>query len=162
MEIKKIQQQIRLLVLFFIAGLLFAGITAIPLQAELKWMIKNEAYFPEWMDIWVLNVYNGIAATDAQYPFILYGVDWLAYAHIIIAILFIGVLRDPVRNIWIVDWAIISCIIIFPVAFIFGPIREIPFKHQLIDCSFGVIGILVLYFTRKKILLLEKLTTAEK
>ena len=107
-------------------------------------------------------VLEGLTATEKQYPFIIYGIDWLAYAHIVIALLFIGVYKDPIKNIWIIEWAMWSCVIIFPVAFIFGPIRNIPFEHQLIDCSFGVIGLLVLYFTRKKIKQLERLPIGRK
>ena len=32
----------------------------------------------------------------------LYAHDWLAFAHICLAILFAGAIRDPVRNVWIV------------------------------------------------------------
>jgi len=162
MQSKILLRQIRILILFFMFGLLFAGITAIPLLAELKWLIAHEQYFPDWLNGWIKNVYTGLSATNAAYPYIIYGIDWLAYAHVIIAILFIGVYRDPIKNIWIIEWAMWSCAIIFPVAFIFGPIRGIPFFHQIIDCSFGIIGILVLYFTRKKILRLQALTNAEK
>jgi len=143
-------------------GLLFAGITAIPLLAELKWLMTFEDNLPAWLNDWIKNVYTGLSETEKLYPYILYGIDWLAYAHVIIAILFIGVFKDPIKNIWIVEWAIWSSIIIFPVAFIFGPIRDIPLKHQLIDCSFGVIGIVVLYITRSKILLLDQHLRAEK
>jgi len=110
-------------------GLLFAGITAIPLLAELKWLMTFEDNLPAWLNDWIKNVYTGLSETEKLYPYILYGIDWLAYAHVIIAILFIGVFKDPIKNIWIVEWAIWSCIIIFPVAFIFGPIRDIPLKH---------------------------------
>jgi len=37
------------------------------------------------------------------YPFIAYGTDWLAFAHFVIAIAFIGPWRDPVRNVWVVE-----------------------------------------------------------
>lgn len=35
--------------------------------------------------------------------------------------------------------------IVLPMAFVFGPIRGIPFFWRLIDCGFGVLGILPLY-----------------
>ena len=162
MEAKKVLRQIRMLILFFMFGLLFAGITAIPLISELTWLLAHDNKFPSWMVIWMQGVLEGLTATEKQYPFIIYGIDWLAYAHIVIAILFIGVHKDPIKNIWIIEWAMWSCVIIFPVAFIFGPIRNIPFEHQLIDCSFGVIGLLVLYFTRKKIKQLEHLPIGRK
>jgi hypothetical protein len=39
----------------------------------------------------------------------------------------------------------IACVAIIPLAFICGPIRQIPFYWRLIDCSFGVFGIIPLY-----------------
>jgi hypothetical protein len=105
---------------------------------------------------WLDEVYTGIHNTNLSYPFILYGTDWLAFAHIIIAILFIGPLRDPVKNIWVIEWGMICCVMVFPLAFIAGPVRNIPFFHQLIDCSFGVIGIIPLYIVRRKILQLSR------
>jgi hypothetical protein len=47
---------------------------------------------------------------------------------------------------------------IFPLAFICGPIRHIPFYWQLIDCSFGIIGIIPLFFCYRWIKQLEILT----
>jgi len=49
-----------------------------------------------------------------------------------------------------------ACIMVIPLAFIAGPIRQIPFFWQLIDCSFGVLGIIPLY-TCYKIKKLEEL-----
>jgi len=82
---------------------------------------------------------------------------WLAFAHIVIAIAFVGVLTKPVRNIWIVHFGMIACIAILPLAFICGSIRQIPFYWQLIDCSFGVFGIIPLYILHRYIKKLEKL-----
>jgi hypothetical protein len=84
-----------------------------------------------------------------------YGYDWLAFAHIVIAMAFIGPLKDPVRNKWIIDWAILACIAVIPLAFIAGPIRQIPFFHILIDCSFGVIGLVPLFVCKSWIKKLE-------
>jgi hypothetical protein len=72
-------------------------------------------------------------------------------------LIFVGPLRDPVRNKWVIDWAIISCLLVFPLAFMAGPVRGIPFFHILIDCSFGAIGIVPLLIVRKKIKKLELL-----
>ncbi|SCF41963.1 hypothetical protein [Micromonospora mirobrigensis] len=33
----------------------------------------------------------------------LYGTDWLAFAHLVLAVAFWGPLRDPVRNVWVVQ-----------------------------------------------------------
>ena len=57
---------------------------------------------------------------NAQYPFLLYGYDWLAFAHFVLAILFIGPYRDPVKNIWIIEFGLIACILVIPFALVAG------------------------------------------
>jgi hypothetical protein len=52
----------------------------------------------------------------------------------------------------------IACVAIIPLAFICGSIRQIPLYWRLIDCSFGVFGIIPLYLCRKWIKELEKET----
>ncbi len=150
-------KSIRIWLSLFIIGLVLSGITAFPLEWELG--ILNDTFgvgsptekiFPS-MSSWITQVHHGLAQTYAQYPFIAYGTDWLAFAHIIIAILFIGPLMDPVKNIWVIDFGIISCLLIFPLACICGSIRGIPYFWQIIDCSFGVFGIIPLLIVRAKI-----------
>ncbi len=80
---------------------------------------------------------------------ILYGTDWLAFAHIMIAVAFLGPLRDPVKNIWVVAFGMIACVLIVPTALIFGLVRGIPLLWQVLDCSFGVLGIVPLYIVRR-------------
>lgn len=152
-----LKKQIRNWLLFFIVGIALSGITAFPIESELLWLNNNKNLFPDSISDWIQQVYNAIHQTNSSFPFIAYGTDWLAFAHIIIAILFIGPLLDPIKNKWIIEWGMICCILVIPLAFIAGPIRGIPFFHQLIDCSFGVIGIIPLAIVRNKILLFEKL-----
>lgn len=40
-----------------------------------------------------------------------------------IAIAFIGPLRDPVRNIWIIQWGMIACVLVIPLALLAGAAR---------------------------------------
>jgi hypothetical protein len=94
-------------------------------------------------------VYAGILDTHTRYPFMLYGTDWLAFGHFAIAIAFIGPMRDPLRNIWVIDFGIIACLLIIPYAFVFGGIRGIPIWWRLIDCSFGVFGVVPLLLARR-------------
>ena len=68
MEAKKVLRQIRMLILFFMFGLLFAGITAIPLISELTWLLAHDNMFPSWMVIWMQGVLEGLTATEKQYP----------------------------------------------------------------------------------------------
>jgi hypothetical protein len=86
-----------------------------------------------------------------------YGTDWLAFAHVVIAIAFIGPFKDPVKNRWVIEFGIIACILIVPWVFVFAGIRELPFFWKLIDWSFGILGIIPLWLARKYTLLLEQI-----
>ena len=124
-------QLIRALLLFFIVTLLFSGLTAIPVESELSFLIrffKMGSFMHEWL-FQILVAYRDV---QAKYPFLLYGYDWLAFAHIVLAILFIGPYRNPVRNIWVIEFGMIACILILPMAFIAGPHRGIPIAWMLI------------------------------
>ena len=159
----KLFTQIRILTVLFIIVLVLSGITIFPLQAELRFILDVH-FFEDGSTIqqWLLKVLTGLDDIHKKYPFIFYGFDWLAFAHIVIAILFIGVYQHPVRNRWIVQWAIITCICILPLAFIAGSIRGIPFFHILIDCSFGIIGLIPLFIIQSKINKLKRYRTREK
>jgi hypothetical protein len=87
-----------------------------------------------------------------------YGTDWLAFAHLVIAVAFIGPLKDPVRNIWVIQFGMYACLMVIPLALLCGPIRQIPFYWRIIDCSFGVLGIIPLFICYKYILKLEQLS----
>lgn len=150
-----LRRRIRLLLWFFIIALLLSGLTAFPIKAEVDLLQKvvgegsaTESWWPP-LARWITFVHRGITEASRAYPFLFYGTDWLAFALIVIAIAFIGPLRDPVRNIWIIEFGMIACVLVIPLALICGPIRGIPFFWRLIDCSFGVFGIIPLYFARK-------------
>lgn len=153
-----LEKQVYILIWIFIISLILSGITAFPIEFELRianvWMEKLgwSNAFSDWMRI----TYQGILETNSEYPFISYGTDWLAFAHLVIAVAFIGPVRDPVKNVWVVEFGIISCLAVFPFALICGSIRGIPFYWQLIDCSFGFFGGLLLWICRIKIRQIEK------
>jgi len=154
---QKQRKAIRYWLFIFIICLILSGLTASPLDTELQWLLgiwpfhTNTALYH-----WVQRTYSALRDSNKQYPFLAYGYDWLAFAHIVIAIAFIGPLRDPVRNIWVIQFGMLACIGVFPLALIAGPVRGIPLYWQLIDCSFGVIGLIPLAICYKKIRLLEK------
>lgn len=148
--------KIRLLILFFMVALILSGATAFPVESELQWLLSHPSLVPSFAKSWLQNVYDALKETNTKYPMLAYGYDWLAFAHIVIAMMFIGPLRDPVRNVWVIDWAMLACIAVFPLAFIAGPVRQIPMFHILIDCSFGVIGLIPLWICKKWIKQLEK------
>lgn len=156
-----LRRQIRGWIIVFIICIALSGITAFPLETELKWL-SDTITTPACMAEWVQSVYAGVSDANMRYPFLSYGTDWLAFAHLIIALLFIGVLRDPVKNIWIIEWVMICCVLVLPLALIAGPVRHIPFFHQVIDCSFGIIGIIPLAIVRRKIYRLKSLVSNPK
>jgi hypothetical protein len=157
-------RRIRVYLGIVIFGLFISGVTAIPLvtEADLLHRIVNKySIFPREIREWAQAVYAGILDTNARYPFMLYGTDWLAFGHFAIAIAFIGPMRDPVRNIWVIDFGIIVCLLILPYAFIFGAVRGIPIWWRLIDCAFGVFGVLPLLLARRATKQLAKLQSSE-
>ncbi|MFE9768508.1 hypothetical protein ACFYPC_29010 [Streptomyces sp. NPDC005808] len=154
---------IRAWLVLFVVCLVLSGATAFPLVHELRWTedvlraLSVPEHLPGLMD-WIERVRRGLDAADAEYPFVLYGTDWLAFAHLVIAVAFYGPYRDPVRNIWVIEFGMIACAGIIPLALICGPIRGIPFWWTVIDMSFGIFGVLPLYWVRRKIKRLETLT----
>jgi hypothetical protein len=152
----QLEKQIKILIVFFMVALAISGITAFALETELSWLIKQ---LPPETDLffWINKVYLALQDMNQRYPFLAYGYDWLAFAHLVIAVAFVGPLKDPVRNIWIIEFGMIACLMIFPLALIAGWVRQIPFYWQLIDCSFGVIGLLPLKICYNKIKQLEKI-----
>jgi hypothetical protein len=151
-----LRRRIRLLTWLFIGGLLFSGATAIPLQWELDTAGKipglsdsiagpNKAGLPRWIG----HVRDAWRDTNTKYPFVAYGTDWLAFGHFVIALAFVGALRDPVRNIWLFQFGMIACVLLVPYAFVFGGLRGIPIPWRLIDCSFGVFGFIPLWFCHR-------------
>lgn len=150
-EIKSIRKWI----IFFIVALIISGITAFALESELHWLLNILPKDSIGLYHWINKVYEALKDINVRYPFLAYGYDWLAFAHLVIAIAFIGPYVDPVRNIWIIQFGRIACIMIFPLAFIAGSVRQIPFYWQLIDCSFGIIGLFPLTICYLKIKKLE-------
>jgi len=154
-----LRRRIKLLTWFFIVGLVISGATAIPLVSELSWLIKltgaqqlvetpTSSNAPAWA-IWLVQVQKTLQETSNTDPILFYGTDWLAFGHFVIAIAFIGALRDPVRNRWLFDFGLIACVLVIPFALGFGALRGIPIWWRLIDCSFGVFGFIPLWFCRK-------------
>lgn len=152
---QQLLKRIQIYIWIIIIGLFISGVTAFPIETELAYFHKHIDVFPVWMQSWLNTIYNAIKHTNAQYPYLSYGTDWLAFAHVVLAILFIGPLKDPVKNVWVIQFGMIACVLIFPLAFIAGSIRGIPFFWQLIDCSFGLIGIVPLWLAYRNVQKLE-------
>jgi hypothetical protein len=140
-------RHIRIWLGVFMVGLVLSGLTAFPLLTEARWLVPT--LHQAWtkpvaqslgLPAWVERVNAALAATDSRYPFLAYGTDWLAFAHLAIAVAFIGPYVDPVRNKWVITFGLIACAGVIPLALIAGQVRGIPVAWRLVDCSFGVLG----------------------
>jgi hypothetical protein len=162
----------RLTMVFFIVGLLLSGITAFPLLAEMKllasWLGLSNVTSPigyTGLEFWILTVKLGLEDMYSRYPWIAYGTDWLAFGHITIALFFIAPLFKPAGSQSTIYAGIAACILVIPLALICGSIREIPFYWRLIDCSFGIIGVIPLLYCLYLLRFIQatgpKLTTSE-
>ena len=163
----QMEKRIKWALWLFVVGLVLSGLSVFPLVAEVDWlnhwMGGNTAFgtqFPE-LGQWVTQVNRALVYTNQEYPFIFYGTDWLGFAHLMIAVVFIGPLRDPVRNVWVIEFGMIACVLVVPFAFLCAPWREIPIFWTLADCSFGIIGILPLWYARSLVTRLEALPQAQ-
>src|ERR1700692_1224583 len=126
-------RRIRFWLAFFIIGLVLSGLTAFSLESELSWLVS--ILHKDWLRPisetfgllpWIERVYNALRTTNANYPFLAYGTDWLPFAHLVIAVAFVGPYIDPVRNKWVITFGVIACAGVVPLALIAGTIRGIP------------------------------------
>jgi hypothetical protein len=100
-------RRIRFWLGLFVVGLVLSGLTAFPLRTELRGLVflsnagwvRPVALSTELLP-WIERVRDGVEASYGGYPFLAYGTDWLAFAHQVIAVAFIGPWIDPVRNRW--------------------------------------------------------------
>ena len=151
----------RLFLALFVVALVASGLTAVPIVWEVNLLDKlvgegtfMERWFPS-MANWISLVHKGITDTNRAYPFIFYGNDWLAFGHVVIAIALLGAIRDPLKNVWVVEFAMIACVLVIPTALVCGHFRCIPIFWRLIDCSFGVVGIIPLSIAHRYIRLMD-------
>ena len=159
---QNLRRRIKCFTWFFIIGLVLSGATAIPLRWELGQLTnwfgltgQTSTTATSELGRWLLTAREALLDVDAKHPLLFYGTDWLAFGHFVIAISFVGALRDPVRNRWLFDFGLIACVLVIPFALGFGALRGIPFWWRLIDCSFGVLGFIPLWFCRKWVRELE-------
>ena len=149
-----LRRRIRWFSWLFILGLFLSGATAIPLRFEVDQIVHYLGNSDTTS--WLGKVHTALTDTETRYPFLFYGTDWLAFGHFVIALVFIGILRDPVRNRWLFDFGLLACVLVIPYAFVFGGLRGIPVWWRLIDSSFGIFGCLPLWLCRGWALELER------
>jgi hypothetical protein len=158
MSICKMKRRIFWLTWVFILGLFLSGATAIPLQQEVHWLVDISGAERDSSSLahWLVRIRDALDDTAIHQPFLFYATDWLAFAHFVIAIAFVGALLDPARNRWLYDFGLVACVLVIPFALVFGGWRGIPVWWRLIDCSFGVFGFVPLWLCRKWTIELER------
>lgn len=121
-------------------GLFVSGVTVWPAVPELNLglrILEVLGFADSELFRFTTQIRDSLIAIEDQHPSILYGYDWLAFAHIVLAILFAGTARDPVRNRWTIECGLIMCALIPILAGICIPIRQIPGYWFLIDFAFA-------------------------
>ena len=158
----ELRKRIRDWTLLLIAALFLSGLSAIPLRPEMNFLVQHYAQVddPGPVDSWLLRVQGGVNDVATRWPFLALGTDWLAFGHIVIGLGFIGLLRDPIRNEWLITWGLMACVLVLPWAWCFGAARGIPWGWRLVDCSFGVGGMVPLLAIRRYVAELKRRAAA--
>lgn len=141
------ERRIRIFMGIFITGLVLSGLTAFPLEAGLRLLEGLTIHLTgenNPVHQWIALVSHALQTTYSRYPFLGYGTDWLAFGHLVISLFFLGPLMYPGHYTWNIKCGMIACCMVLPLAFIAGHVRHIPLWWRLIDCSFGVLGIIPL------------------
>lgn len=162
-ESRKIRRRIRFLLFVVILGLGFGCQMVWLVEPELEWMnrVLGEGsslgqLFPA-LSGWIGHLHQGIIETYSRYPFIAYCMDWLAFTQLAYIVFFLGAIRDPVRNLWIIQSGMLICLIHLFIAFGCGTFRGIPLFWQLIDSSFGAAGFVILFIVYRNVIFLRNL-----
>jgi len=137
----------------FILGLIVSGMSALPLPSELSLLsrflgISNPSSYTDMHGLrhWIAFVYFGLQQTYSRFPFFGYATDWLAFGHFVIGGFFILPFIDPIPYRGVLHVGVAACAGVIVTALICGPIRGIPFFWTLIDCAFGIIGAIPLFY----------------
>ncbi|MBW8016467.1 MAG: hypothetical protein FVQ82_09785 [Planctomycetes bacterium] len=162
-EQKKTLKKIRIYLVIFFFGILFSLHTVLFVEPETEFFYQylgpnttvgeKLPFFSEWIE----DIYISVKVTYTNYPAIAYCMDWLSYACVVFAIFMIGAIKDPVKNIWIIQAYMLACLLAAALPFIAGPFRDIPIFWRCLDGSFGIIGFLVLLTPYKLTKTLQKL-----
>jgi hypothetical protein len=152
----RLRSRIRAWTLFFIFGLVVSGATALPIPTEIalgKRLLGDDftagGHMPSAVAAWLRTVRDAVETTSEQAPLMFYGTDWLAFGHFVIALAFVGALRDPLRNRWLYQFGMMSCALVPVWALIFGYIRGMPVWWRMIDASFGVVGFIPMWLCHR-------------
>ena len=140
-------------------GLIVSAVTIWPAITELELGVKffwGDGPADGGVHAFVLEVIETLKIMNKEYPYMLYAHDWLAFAHIVLGILFAGAIKDPVRNKWIVQCGLIMCALVPVLAGICIPLRGLPLTWFWIDFAFAPAAALPLLIALRDIRAAEK------
>jgi hypothetical protein len=162
-ERRRTMRRIRVLLVFFAAALIASGLTAVPVEWELRTLVSvfwgDAAPGTTWwpaMHAWLVQCRDTAADINRRTPYVFYGFDWLAFGICVLGILFLGALRDPARNVWVVQFGLICCGLVLVFAAIVPHLRGLPWFWMFVDGSFGVLGAIPLGVILRDIRRLER------
>lgn len=161
----KLLGRIRILLIIFMAALVLCGVSIFPLKQQIDLVAGafgsgtlTDRIFPP-MAQWIEQLHEGITHVHTNYPFLFYCTDWVGFAMIVIALVFVGPIRDPVRNIWVIQFGILTCLLTIPAIVICGTIRRFPPFWFVVDSLFAIGGLVLLYPAFRWARRLEQLKT---
>lgn len=108
-------------------GLFVSGVTVWPAIPELRLslaILSQVGLEDSQLYSFTSQILASLEAIEKDHPQIMYGYDWLAFAHIVLAILFVGAIRDPVRNKWVIECGLIMCALVPVLAASCIPVRR--------------------------------------
>jgi hypothetical protein len=156
----RLRKKIKAAIIITMIGLLLNGISAIPLRFELNILLSNPDALPTFLHDWWTYVNKGVNETSNKYDFMRYGFDWLGFAHLLIAIAFIGPLKDPVKNEWVVRWGMIASVLSVLMAIGWEWRRGIPLWWSCIDAFIAIVAFIILLLCNRWIKELKKVTVS--
>lgn len=163
MDEQKALKKIRIYLILFLLAFLFSLHTIVFVEIETELLAKYvghgtfmEEFCPS-ISAWIEHLNLAVSETYSSYPVIAYCMDWLVYVWVVFAIFLLGSIKDPVKNVWIIQVFMVACCLGFILPFIVGPIRDIPIFWRFVDASYGLVGLLFLLLPYRLIRKLEAL-----
>jgi hypothetical protein len=166
-DVRKRMFRVRALLVFYAGALIVSGLTAVPVEWEVRTVIAvgwgDAAPGTSWwpaMHTFLSKVLTAAQDVGARYPFFFYGFDWLAFGICVLGLLFLGAVRDPVRNVLVVKFGLLCCGLVLVFAAIVPHLRGLPWFWTFVDGSFGVVGAIPLLILLRDIRQLEATSAA--
>jgi hypothetical protein len=160
---QKTLKKIRIYLILFLLAFLFSLHTVVFIETDAELLAKyvgHDTFMEELcpsISAWIEHLNLAVSETYSSYPFFAYCMDYLVYASVVLAIFLLGAIKDPVKNVWVVQVFMVACCLAFILPFIVGPLRDIPVFWRCIDSSCGLIGLLFFLLAYRLIRKLEAL-----